>query len=103
MNKTVYLGISILENSKTKYEFCYDHIKPKYQCNAKLSYMGTDSFIIHMLKTLQMMLKKIWYMKLWKWWPQPTSKNKKMIRLIKDELGGKIMKEFVGLRPKAYS
>ena len=36
MNKTVYLGISILENSKTMYEFCYDHINPKYHCNAKL-------------------------------------------------------------------
>ena len=48
MNKPVYLDISILEISKTiMYEFWYDYIKPKYQDNAKLCYMDTDSFIIN--------------------------------------------------------
>ena len=46
MNMPVYLGLSILEISKTlMYEFWYDYIKPKYQDNAKLCYMDTDSFI----------------------------------------------------------
>ena len=48
MNKPVYLGLSILEINKTlMFEFWYDHIKLKYQNKAKLCYMDTDSFIIH--------------------------------------------------------
>ena len=45
MNKPVYLGLSILEISKTlMYEFWYDYIKPKYQNNAKLCYMDIILF-----------------------------------------------------------
>ena len=48
MNKSVYLGLSILEINKTlMYAFWYDYIKTKYQNNVKLCYMDTDSFIIH--------------------------------------------------------
>ena len=47
-NKPVYLGLSILEISKTLiYQFWCDYTKPKYQSNAKLCYMDTDSFTIY--------------------------------------------------------
>ena len=45
MNNLVYLGLSILENSKTlMYKFWYDYIKPKCQNNAKLCYMDIILF-----------------------------------------------------------
>ena len=48
MNKPIYLGMSILDISKTlMHEFWYDYIKPKYQDRAKLCYMDTESFFIH--------------------------------------------------------
>ena len=48
MNKSVYLGLSILDLSKiVMYEFSYDYRKPKYGENVKLCYMDTHSFIVH--------------------------------------------------------
>ena len=48
MNKPLYLGMSILDISKTLiYELWYDSIKPKYGDRSKLCYTDTDSFIIH--------------------------------------------------------
>ena len=44
----MHLGMSILDISKTLMsEFWYDYIKTKYQNNAKLCYIDTDSFIVH--------------------------------------------------------
>ena len=63
MNKPAYLGMYILDISKIlMYTFWYDYIKRKYGDKAKLFYMDTDSFVIHILtenflKTLPMMLK----------------------------------------------
>ena len=48
MNKPIYLGMSILDISKTlMYEFWYDYIKPKYGDRLKLCYTDTDSFVIY--------------------------------------------------------
>ena len=46
MNKTIYLGLSILDISKTMYEFWHEYMKPKYGNDVKLCYMDTDSFIM---------------------------------------------------------
>ena len=93
------------------YEFWYDFIKPKYQDRAKLPYMDTDSFAIH-IKTKDFYEDIVNDIE--KWFdtsnyneddkrPLPIGMNKKLIGLFKDELGGKIMKEFVGLRAKTYA
>ena len=50
MNKPLYLGVSILDISKTlMYKFWYDNFKPKYRDRAKLCYTYTDSFIINII------------------------------------------------------
>ena len=110
MNKPVYLGTSLLEISKTlMHEFWYDYTKPKYQQNAKLCYMDTDCFTIH-IKTEDVYedipddIEKRFDTSNYEFnRPLPTGKNKKVIGLIKDELGGKIMAGFVALRLKTYS
>ena len=46
INKPLYLGMSILDISKTLMcELWYDYVKPKYNDKAKLYYMDTDSFV----------------------------------------------------------
>ena len=63
INKPIYIGMSILEISKTiMYESWYDYIKPKYQDKVKLCYMILTAllFILNLkifTKTLLMMLK----------------------------------------------
>ena len=48
MIKPTYLGMSMLDNSKTlMHELWYDYTKPKYGHRAKLCYAGTDTFVIH--------------------------------------------------------
>ena len=110
MNKPVYLGLSILKISKTlMYEFWYDNMKPKYGGNLKLCYMDTDSFIMHIktgdyYKDIANDVEKRFDTSNYEInRPLPTGKNKKVIGLMKDELGGKIMTEFVALRLKTYS
>ena len=101
MNKPVYLGLSILDLGKTvMYEFWYDYVKPKYGQNAKLCYMDTDSFIVHVHEDVETRFDTS-NVKIDR--PLPKGKNKNVIGLMKDELRGQIMKEFVGLTAKTYS
>ena len=110
MNKPIYLGLSILEISNIiMYELWYDYMKKKYGDMVKLCYMDTDSLIMN-IKT------KDCYKDIARDVeerfdnsnydvdrPLPKGKNKKVIGLMKDELGGGIITEFVALRPKTYS
>ena len=110
MNKPIYLGLSILDISKiTMYEFWYDYVKNKYDIRVNLCYMDTDSFVINIktkdfYKYVAMDVKERFdtsnciYDR-----PLPIGVNKKVIGLMKDELGIGIITEFVALRPKAYS
>ena len=112
MNKHVYLAQAILDLSKIlMYEFHYDYMKPKYDENLKLCYMDTDSFVYN-IKT-EDFYEDIAYDVKTRFdtsgyskedaRPLPIGLNKKVIGLMKDELGGKIMTEFVALRPKLYA
>ena len=110
MNKPIYLGLSILEISKIlMYEFWYDYIKPKYNDNVRLCYMDTDSFIMNIktndfYKDIANEVKNRFDTSNYEVnRPLSTGKNEKIIGLMKDELGGKIITEFVTLRPKTYS
>ena len=110
MNKPIYLGLSILEISKLlMYEFWYDYMKRKYGDNVKLCYMDTDSFIMNIktedfYKDIANDVEKRFDTSNYEVdRPLSTRKNKKVIRLMKDELGGRIITEFVALRPKTYS
>ena len=109
MTKPLYLGMSIIDISKTlMYEFWYDYIVPKQRGRGKICYTDTDSFIIY-IKTEDLFVDissdvegrfdTSNYDKNDKR-PIPIGKNKKVLGLFKDELGGKIITEVVVLRPK---
>ena len=91
------------------YKFWYDKMKPKYSNRVKLCYMDTDSFIMSIktndfFKDISIDVDKRFDTSNYEInRPLPTGKNKKVIGLMKDELGGKIITEFVTLRPKTYS
>ena len=98
------------------YEFWYDYLKPKYGDKVKLCYTDTDSFIIHIItedffENISNDVEKCYDTSNYDECnsvendkrPLPIGKNRKVIGLFKDELGGRIMKEFCALRAKTYS
>ena len=111
-NKPVYLGMCILDLSKTlMFDFHYNYMKKKYGDNAKLLFTDTDS-LMYEIRT------KDFYEDIKEDvkdrfdtsdYPSnhpsgiPTGCNKKVLGMFKDEAGGKIIDEFVGLRAKLYS
>ena len=112
MNKPVYLGMSILDLSKTlMYDFHYNYIKPKYENKEKLLSTDTDSFLYEIqtedfYKDISGDVKDRFDTSEY---PEGhpsgilTGINKKVLGMFKDEAKGKNIKEFVGLRSKLYS
>ena len=119
MNKPVYLGQAILDFSKiVMYEFHYDYMKQKYPEGLTFCYMDTDSLIYDIetdgfYKDIAEDVKDKFDTSCYNpdgycvprtadrsHRPLPVGLNKKVIGLMKDELGGEIMIEFVTLRPK---
>ena len=110
MNKPIYFGLSILELSKIiMYEIWCDYVKSKYMNNSRLCYMDTDIFVINVktkdfYKHIAEDVKERFDTSNFSCdRPLPINMNKKVVGLMKDELGGGIINEFVALRPKAYS
>ena len=111
-NKPVYVGQAILDLSKTlMFNFHYEYIKEKYGKKAELLFTDTDSLMFQ-IKT------KDFYKDIagdvrdkfdTSDYPPnhpsgiPTGVNKKVIGMFKDEVAGKQITHFVGLRPKLYS
>ena len=114
MNKPVHLGLSILELSKIlTCEFWHDYVKPKYGKKPKLCrmytyfivYIKTDDIYKDIAEDVEIRFDssnyELEYNSIER--PLPKGKNKKVIGLMKDELDGKSMIKFVGLRAKTYS
>ena len=111
-NKPVYLGMCILDLSKTLlYDFHYNYINRKYGDKAKLLFTDTDSLMYEIqtedfYKDISSGVKQRFDTSDYP--PDhpsgiPSGLNKKVIGMFKDEVGGKVIDEFVGLRAKLYS
>ena len=111
-NKPVYLRMCILDLSKTlMYDFHYNYIKRKYGDKAKLLFTDTDSLMYEIqtedfYKDISEDVKHKFDTSNYP--PNhpsgiPSGFNKKVLGMFKDEAGGKVIDEFVGLRAKLYS
>ena len=111
-NKPVYVGQAILDLSKTlMFDFHYNYIKKKYGNKAELLFTDTDSLMFQIYT--DDFYKDICPDILAKFDTSDyhpnhksgilTGVNKKVIGMFKDEVAGKQITHFVGLRPKLYS
>ena len=111
-NKPVYVGQAILDLSKTlMFDFHYDYIRDKYNDRAELLFTDTDSllYLIHTDDFYNDISQDIETKFDTSDYPPDhksgilTGVNKKVIGMFKDEVAGRQITHFVGLRPKLYS
>ena len=111
-NKPIYVGQAILDLSKTlMFDFHYDYIRAKYDDAAELLSTDTDSllYLIHTDDFYQDISHDIKRKFDTSDYPEnhpsgiKTGVNKKVIGKFKDEVAGRQITHFVGLRPKLYS
>ena len=109
LNKPIYVGMSVLDLSKwLMYDYYYNHLKVKYADRVKLLYTDTDSVIVHVQTDdlYKDMLESAAIYDTSNYQPNHplfSNTNKKIIGKFKDELGGQLLTEFIGIRPKMYS
>ena len=88
--------------------FSYDYVKPKYGEKAKLCCTDTESLIVYVkiddiYKDIEKDVEDMFDTSNYELdRPAPKGKNEKVIGLMKDELDGKIIIKFVGLRSKTW-
>ena len=112
LNKPIYLGVSILELSKTiMFDFHYNYTKPKFGNKSSLLYTDTDSLIYEfesedIYKDISPnVLERFDTSNFPKEHPSgiPTGLNKKVGGKMKDVCGGKLVLKFAAPRPKVYN
>ena len=110
LNKPIYVGMSVLDLSKhLMYDFYYKTLKPRYpEGKVRLLYTDTDSLILQVYTKdiyddMKKNLDEYDTSNYSPGHPLFSNTNKKIIGKFKDELGGKVMTEFIGIRPKMYS
>ena len=109
LNKPVYTGMTILDNSKIlMYDFFYNHLKKQYGQRCELLYTDTDSLLLEIktddvykdIKSNENQYDTSDYPKEH---PLHSNANKKVLGKMKDECAGTPIAECVCLRPKMYS
>ena len=109
LNKPSYVGMSILDLSKTlMYDFHYNYIKNKYRNKSKLLFTDTDSLCYEIeandvYKDFFNDRDKFDFSEYDKNSKYFDDFNKKVIGKFKDETHGIPITEFIGLRSKMYS
>ena len=111
-DKPVYLGMCILDLSKAlMYDFHYNYIRHKYGEKAKVLFPGTDSLMYEIetedfYRDINADVERRFDTSDYPPdYPSgiPSGFNKKVLGMFKDEAGGKVIDEYVGLRAKLYS